>query len=52
MLSYWSMDQYNKVQKCVERKKGAMLPNGRKGLKLHQYKQTFAFDSESSKCLV
>ena len=27
MLSYWSMDQYNNVLKCTERKEGAMLPN-------------------------
>ena len=36
MLLYWSMDQYNNVQKCVERKESAMLPDGRKGLTLHQ----------------
>ena len=36
MLLYWSMDQYNYVQKCVARKEGDMLPDGRKGLILRQ----------------
>ena len=39
MLLYWSVDQYNNVQKFVERKggaKGAMLPDGRKELILRQ----------------
>ena len=36
MLLYWFMDQYNNVQKYVERKEGAMLPDGREGLVLFQ----------------
>ena len=33
---HWSMDQNNNVQKCVERKEGDILPDGRKGLILCQ----------------
>ena len=40
MLLYWSEDQCNNVQKFVERKGGAMLPDGRKELILHQFKRT------------
>ena len=42
MLLYWSLDQYNNVQKCVERKEGAMLPDGRKGLILRHFKPDLA----------
>ena len=44
MLLYWSVDQYNNVQKFVERKGGAigaMLPDGRKELILCHNKQNF-----------
>ena len=45
-LRYWSMDQNNNMQKCVERKKGAMLPDGRKGLILHHYDKIFSVYGE------
>ena len=40
MLLYWFVDQYNNVQKFVERKggaTGAMLPDGKEELILRHY---------------
>ena len=48
MLLYWSMDQYNNVQKCVERKVGAMLPDGRKGQILRQFLFIIGLKKEKS----